>query len=369
MARADGHAEIGTDLPELILRPLSREDAADYYELIDRNRDHLTAFGDYEEMRDATLTSVADDLAHGVANGDLAFGVWLGGDLIGRVDLVPRDAENHVLGYWLDSHHTGRGYATAACASLVALARSLGATDVWAGVTHGNVPSERVLKRLEFERVADIGRYTRFHRSLKRGTSNVTIERAQPSDAGAVVALLDAAADWQQRRGLRQWTPGTFGDEVTGTIAEGTLFVGRRDGALIGCFMLDDGSSRMARWLIDQGREPTRGRTVGRLTVTREASGQGLGVALLEAAGIVCARQGGAFVWLDCPAENARLRRYYEAAGFSYRGDNDIPGPNGEAWVTSVFERLTEVQRRPNKRIAYQNISATDANSSSDALT
>lgn len=159
--------ELSTDIPGLVLRRLSEHDAKVYYDLIDRNRDHLTAHGDYQEMREATLPSVVEELVEG-SDDDIAFGVWLDDSLIGRVDLVPREAGNFVLGFWLDQEHTGHGYATAACAALIEFGRSvLGATDIWAGVTKGNEASESVLERLRFERVGDMGSYTRFHRSLR----------------------------------------------------------------------------------------------------------------------------------------------------------------------------------------------------------
>jgi ribosomal-protein-serine acetyltransferase len=159
--------ELSTDVPGLILRRLSDDDAKVYYDLIDRNRDHLTAHGDYQEMRHATLQSILDGLA-GPPEDNIAFGVLFGDALIGRVDLVPREAGNFVLGYWLDQEHTGHGYATVACTTLIEFGRSaLQATDIWAGVTKGNVASESVLERLGFERVGDMGSYIRFHRSLR----------------------------------------------------------------------------------------------------------------------------------------------------------------------------------------------------------
>jgi len=165
----DDKSTIGlpTGISGLVLRRPSEDDAEVYYDLIERNRDHLTAHGDYQEIREATLRSVAEDLA-GQPDDGITFGAWLGHALIGRVDLVPREAGTFVLGFWLGHEHTGHGYATAACTALIEHGRSiLGATDVWAGVTKGNTASERVLERLGFERVADMGTYTRFHRSLR----------------------------------------------------------------------------------------------------------------------------------------------------------------------------------------------------------
>jgi ribosomal protein S18 acetylase RimI-like enzyme len=170
----------------------------------------------------------------------------------------------------------------------------------------------------------------------------LTVDRAQPSDAAAAEALLDAAAIWQQSRGIRMWTPGWFGDEVRETIANGDLYVARRGGVTVGCFLLEPGCPEwMAPWLIQRGREPGQGAHLGRLTVAREATGRRLGIALLNVASTLAAQQGLAYVRLDCPAENARLRRYYVDAGFSYLGDIGTQGPAGERWVSSVFERAT----------------------------
>ncbi len=65
--------------------------------------------------------------------------MWLGETLIGRVDLVPVDPPSYVIGYWLGEESTGRGYATAACRAVIDYAQQfLLASDIFAGVTHGN---------------------------------------------------------------------------------------------------------------------------------------------------------------------------------------------------------------------------------------
>ena len=168
----------------------------------------------------------------------------------------------------------------------------------------------------------------------------LTIDRATPSDAERIVDLLDAAARWQKSQGIDLWEPGSFDEDVRGTISAGDLYVARRDGAVIGSFMLDEGSSRLMRWLTEHGREPTPG-VVGRLAVAREVAAQGLGWELLAEADRLAAARGIEFLRLECPSDNEGLRRYYLEAGFTYCGDNDRPGPNGEPWVSSIFERPT----------------------------
>ena len=168
----------------------------------------------------------------------------------------------------------------------------------------------------------------------------LAIDRATPSDAERVVDLLDAAARWQKSQGIDLWEPGSFDQDVRGTIAAGDLYTARLDGLIVGCFMLDEGSSRLIQWLTEHGREPTPG-VVGRLAVARDVAGQGLGFELLAEADRLASARGIAFLRLECPSHNAGLRRYYLEAGFTYCGDNDRPGPNGERWVSSIFERPT----------------------------
>lgn len=150
----------------LMLTPLTVEDADAYFALVQASHEHLTAFGDYREEVEASLDAVREAL--GNPDGpNLRFGLRLDGELIGRIDLVAVDPPRYGMGYWLGARATGKGYMTAAVAALVEFAREqLGATDVFAGVTHGNVKSVAVLERLEFRPVTEFERYTRFHLAL-----------------------------------------------------------------------------------------------------------------------------------------------------------------------------------------------------------
>jgi RimJ/RimL family protein N-acetyltransferase len=81
--------------------------------------------------------------------------------------LVPVDPPRYGCGFWLAEPATGQGVASAAVGALVEYAaRELAASDVFAGVTHGNSRSVAVLERSGFRRSDHFDTYDRFHRRL-----------------------------------------------------------------------------------------------------------------------------------------------------------------------------------------------------------
>ena len=154
-----------TDLADVVLRELTADDIDAYAELVDRNRTHLNQHGDHQFEHDATLDDIRSYFAH-PWDANARFGIRSGGRLVGRVDLNPIDPPRWVLGYWLDASSTGRGIATIACRAALSHVETLGATEVYAGVTNGNVRSVRVLERLGFEHVQDVENRSRWRLPL-----------------------------------------------------------------------------------------------------------------------------------------------------------------------------------------------------------
>jgi len=156
---------IATERPEVSLRWLDEGHSGRLHKLLQENRSHLTEHGDYREQVSASLDALLSELS--VPNG-LRFGIFVRDELVGRIDLVPVDPPRYSLGYWLAKDATGLGYATVAVTALIEYAANkLGASDIYAGVTHGNGPSEALLRRAGFEAVARFDTYGRFHRSLR----------------------------------------------------------------------------------------------------------------------------------------------------------------------------------------------------------
>ncbi|MBF6331425.1 GNAT family N-acetyltransferase [Nocardia transvalensis] len=164
---SDSPPRLGTCVAGLVLRELTVADASEYYAVLDRNREHLSRFGDYQQEKAATPEWVVGYFSD-PPDGNIRYGIRYGEQLVGRVDLNPVDPPRYGIGYWLDEQHTGRGYAMAACAAVIDHARTLGATEIYAGVTHGNHKSVAVLDRLGFRPVAEFPTHVRYRLTVRR---------------------------------------------------------------------------------------------------------------------------------------------------------------------------------------------------------
>jgi len=156
---------IETSRSGVILGRLHPEDAERYATLLRENRAHLTRLGDYKDEVATPATEYARQFAtDGPA---LAFAIYEAEAMVGSVALVAVDPPKYGLGYWLAANACGRGWATLSVeAAVTYAARELSATDVFAGVTHGNDRSVAVLQRAGFRGVADFDDYSRFHIDL-----------------------------------------------------------------------------------------------------------------------------------------------------------------------------------------------------------
>lgn len=155
-----------TSLPGLELVELGARHAETLFLLLKDNRSHLTAHGDYSEQVSASFGEVLAELG-GPTQGGGRFGIMTHNQLVGRIDLVPISPPKYGIGYWLAQSVTGKGYATAALRAVVHFAKvDLEATDIFAGVTHGNSRSAAVLERSGFRPVKRFERYTRYHLPL-----------------------------------------------------------------------------------------------------------------------------------------------------------------------------------------------------------
>ncbi|MEO7034613.1 MAG: GNAT family protein [Polyangiaceae bacterium] len=145
----DRALELLTDNPALLLRELRPSDASAYYAVLDRNRVHLTQFGNYRAEGRATAAWVRRSLARRSVG--LRFGLWYSGELVGRIELARWARQRFTLAYWLDREHVGHGLMTQALSRLMQHGReSFGASAFFAGVTHGNARSAALLRGLGY---------------------------------------------------------------------------------------------------------------------------------------------------------------------------------------------------------------------------
>jgi ribosomal protein S18 acetylase RimI-like enzyme len=165
------------------------------------------------------------------------------------------------------------------------------------------------------------------------------LQTAREADAAILLALREAAARWQVRNGIVQWSPGEVGpDEITAQVAAGEWLVLRGQDA--------GGNSDRVRaacrlvWS-DQavcGEQPDDAGYVHGLVIDRAHAGAGLGRRLLDLVAERARGTGRPFLRLDCVEGNPRLRRYYREIGFREVGRREFDngwGPSSSWNVSS----------------------------------
>ncbi|HET6938875.1 MAG TPA: GNAT family protein [Nocardioides sp.] len=141
-------------------RPLGPEDAAALASAYQRNREHLAP---WDPERPAAFYTEAGQAAHieerlaleqqGLFQNHVIVGPH--GELVGRANLqniIRGTMQGGTLGYWIDKDHLRRGLARASVEFLEERALGLGLHRLEAGTMVENVPSQRVLESLGYER-------------------------------------------------------------------------------------------------------------------------------------------------------------------------------------------------------------------------
>lgn len=144
--------EDGTEI-HLVRSP----EAAQLYELVARNREHLQPWMTWmERIADSSDITAWVRAAEREAHEHTAFkaGIWRSANLIGFIDLHDLDWNNrHArIGYWLDQAYTGQGIMTRCVQALVQYAfEALNLHRIEIHVATENYRSRRIPERLGFE--------------------------------------------------------------------------------------------------------------------------------------------------------------------------------------------------------------------------
>lgn len=135
------------------LKQFSIGDSEAVFKLIDRNRSHLSQFGDTTAEKYKTIESVEESISNPKNPDRLRFGIWDNGVLVGSVNLTPDDNDKTKgeIGYYLGSEFTGKGHMIKAVTNLTEFAfKNLGYKEIYGKVHKDNIGSQKVLLKSGF---------------------------------------------------------------------------------------------------------------------------------------------------------------------------------------------------------------------------
>ncbi len=138
-----------------------------------------------------------------------------------------------------------------------------------------------------------------------------------PDEMPAAAGLLDEASAWLEGRGLTGWPRPFPASNLAADLARGNTYLATDGTTPAGTFSLY--RTDVLFWGERPDEPPGHALYLHKLAVGRRYAGLGREVATLAER---LAREGGAAcLRLDCAAANSRIRRYYEATGFEFRGE------------------------------------------------
>jgi len=149
---------VRTSRAGVVLKQFILADAKPLFELIDRNREHLSRWGDRTGKKYPSLVSVERSISRPPQLSRLRLGIWSGLCLVGNIDLAPmtnaETCRNDLaeVGYWVGSEFCRQGFATVATVALTERALyKMGFLAILARVHKKNGASRRVLERAGFQ--------------------------------------------------------------------------------------------------------------------------------------------------------------------------------------------------------------------------
>ena len=134
------------------LKQLFIEDAQAYFELIEYDRAHLSQFNGETAENYPDVAAVIRSITNPENPDKLRFGIWDGDQMVGSINLTPKQNQIAEIGYWIGKQHTGHAFAAKAAQSLSEHAfEGLGYDTVFAHVIVGNEASKRTLLNSGFK--------------------------------------------------------------------------------------------------------------------------------------------------------------------------------------------------------------------------
>jgi hypothetical protein len=149
----------------------------------------------------------------------------------------------------------------------------------------------------------------------------IRVAAAGPDEMTIVAGLLDEASAWLDSRGLTGWPRPYPAAMLEADLSRGETYLARDGETPAGTFSLYRTDPLF--WGVPAGEPPGYARYLHKVATSR--SHPGLGTELVALSERIALREGAAVLRLDCAAANPWIRRYYETAGFGYRGEIDVP--------------------------------------------